>query len=88
MGYKMVIWPVSSLRGANRAQADLYAAIRREGGTHNMVDRMQSRAELYDTIGYHAFEALDHSIARTIIPEGIPQEIPQEIPRAMPQRRA
>src|SRR6516165_3179761 len=33
MGYRMVIWPVSSLRVANRAQADLYAAIRRDGGT-------------------------------------------------------
>ncbi len=74
MGYRMVIWPVSSLRVANQAQAELYAALRRDGGTHNMVDRMQTRAQLYDTIGYHAFEALDHSIARTIIPEAMPQQ--------------
>lgn len=73
MGYKMVIWPVSSLRVANRAQADLYAAIARDGGTHNMVDRMQTRAELYDTIGLHDYEALDASIIRTIVPEGNPQ---------------
>jgi 2-methylisocitrate lyase-like PEP mutase family enzyme len=33
MGYAMVIWPVSSLRVANRAQAELYAAIARDGGT-------------------------------------------------------
>ena len=33
MGYKMVIWPVSSLRVANKAQAELYAAISRDGGT-------------------------------------------------------
>ena len=51
MGYRMVIWPVSSLRVANRAQQELFAAIRRDGGTHNMVDRMQTRAELYATIG-------------------------------------
>src|ERR1700734_2883490 len=43
MGYKMVIWPVSSLRMANKAQAELYAAICRDGGTQNMVDRMQTQ---------------------------------------------
>ncbi|MBN8874801.1 MAG: methylisocitrate lyase [Rhodospirillales bacterium] len=73
MGYKMVIWPVSSLRVANKAQAELYAAIRRDGGTQNMVDRMQTRAELYATIGYHDYEALDASIVQTIIPQGMPQ---------------
>ena len=73
MGYKMVIWPVSSLRVANKAQRDLYAAIKRDGGTHNMVDRMQTRAELYATIGYHDYEALDASIVTTIIPEAMPQ---------------
>ncbi len=73
MGYKMVIWPVSSLRVANKAQAELYAAIMRDGGAQNMVDRMQTRAELYATIGYHDYEALDASIVATIIPEGMPQ---------------
>ena len=73
MGYKMVIWPVSSLRIANKAQADLYAALKRDGGTHNMVDRMQTRAELYETIGYHDYEALDASIVKTIVPRAIAQ---------------
>ena len=73
MGYKMVIWPVSSLRVANKAQAELYAAIARDGGTQNMVDRMQTRAELYDTIGYHEYEALDASIVKTVVPTAIPQ---------------
>ena len=62
MGYKMVIWPVSSLRIANKAQAELYAALKRDGGTQSMLDRMQTRAELYATIGYHEYEALDASI--------------------------
>src|SRR5580658_745214 len=73
MGYRMVIWPVSALRVANKAQEELFAAIRRDGGTHKMVDRMQTRAELYATIGYHEYEALDASIVTTIIPEGMPQ---------------
>jgi methylisocitrate lyase len=68
MGYAMVIWPVSSLRVSAKASADLYAAIRRDGGTHGMVERMQTRAELYETIGLHDFEALDASIARTVVP--------------------
>lgn len=72
MGYKMVIWPVTSLRVANKAQADLYRAIARDGGAHNMVDRMQTRAELYDTIGLHDYEALDASIVKTIVPEPVP----------------
>ena len=68
MGYRMVIWPVSSLRVANKAQADLYASIRAHGGTREMVDRMQTRQELYDTIGLHDYEALDASIVKTIVP--------------------
>ena len=74
MGYKMVIWPVSSLRVANKAQADLYASLKAHGGTHQMIDRMQTRQQLYDTIGLHAFEELDASIVRTIVPQAMPQD--------------
>lgn len=70
MGYRMVIWPVSSLRVANKAQEELYGAIKRDGGTHRIVPRMQTRAELYATIGYHDYEALDASIIRTVLPNG------------------
>jgi methylisocitrate lyase len=66
MGYKMIIWPASALRVAAKAQEELYAAIRRDGGTHNMVDRMQSRTELYALIRYHDYEALDASIVKTV----------------------
>ncbi|HTN11425.1 MAG TPA: methylisocitrate lyase [Acetobacteraceae bacterium] len=73
MGYRMVIWPVSSLRVAARAQEELFAAIARDGGTHRMVDRMQTRAELYETIGYADYEALDSTIVKTIVPQAMPQ---------------
>jgi methylisocitrate lyase len=73
MGYAMVIWPVSHLRVAARGMEELYAAIRRDGGTQNMVGRMQTRAPLYETIGYHDYEALDASLIRTVVPEGMPQ---------------
>jgi methylisocitrate lyase len=73
MGYRMVIWPVSALRCAAHAQENLYAAIRRDGGTQNMVDSMQSRSALYATIDYHGYEALDRSLIATVVPQGMPQ---------------
>jgi methylisocitrate lyase len=73
MGYRMVIWPVSAFRVANKAQEKLYAVLRRDGGAQNMLDQMQTRAELYATIRYHDYEALDASIVQTIVPQGMPQ---------------
>jgi methylisocitrate lyase len=73
MGYRMVIWPVSSMRVAAKASENLYAAIRRDGGTHNVIDQMQTRAELYATIDYAGYEALDRSIVSTVVPHGMPQ---------------
>jgi methylisocitrate lyase len=73
MGYKMVIWPVSAMRVAAKAQEELFAAIKRDGGTQNRIDAMQTRKELYATIDYHGYEALDASLVRTVTPEGMPQ---------------
>jgi methylisocitrate lyase len=73
MGYKMVIWPVSAFRVANKAQAKLYATLKRDGGAQALLEQMQTRAELYDLIGYHQYEALDASIVETIVPQGMPQ---------------
>ncbi len=73
MGYRMVIWPVSAMRVGAKAQEELYAAIRRDGGTQRQVDRMLTRTELYATIGYHDYEALDASIVKTVVPPGMPQ---------------
>jgi methylisocitrate lyase len=67
LGYHMVIWPVSALRVASRAQAKLYATLRRDGGTRAMEADMQTRAELYETIGLHAYESLDASIVATVL---------------------
>ena len=73
MGYRMVIWPASSLRVAAKAQEELYASIREHGGAHRMIDRMQTRSELYATIDYAGYEALDSSIVQTVVPTGMPQ---------------
>ncbi|GAA4479553.1 methylisocitrate lyase [Gluconacetobacter asukensis] len=68
MGYHMVIWPVSSLRVANKAQEDLYTTLRRNGSTEAMLPHMQTRESLYRTLRYHEYEALDQSIVETILP--------------------
>jgi len=73
-GFKMVIWPVSSLRVAARAAEDLYRCLARDGSAAAMLDRMQTRAELYETIGYYDYEALDLSIARSILPPDVPRK--------------
>ena len=67
LGFKLVIWPVSSLRVANKAQAELYAVLAREGSAEVMLPRMQTRAELYDVIDLHAYEELDAQIVKTVL---------------------
>src|SRR6195256_3438333 len=69
MGYRMVIWPASAMRVAAKAQEELYAAIKRDGGTHNMLSRMQTRKDLYATIGYSDYEKLDATIVQSVPPE-------------------
>ncbi|MBS7543837.1 methylisocitrate lyase [Ancylobacter oerskovii] len=68
LGYRMVIWPVSSLRVAAKAQEELFDEIRRAGTPKALIGRMQTRAELYDTIRYFDYEALDRSIVTTVLP--------------------
>jgi len=68
MGYRMLIWPVSALRMAAKAHETLYAALKRDGGAHNVIGQMQTRQELYQTIGYAEYEALDASIVKTVLP--------------------
>lgn len=67
-GYRIVIFPVSSLRVSAKAVEDLYTSIKRDGSAESMLDRMQTRAELYETIGYSDYEALDSAIARSVVP--------------------
>ena len=74
MGYRMVIWPASAMRVAAKAQEELYAAIRRDGGTHKMLSRMQTRKELFATLGYSDYEKLDASIVASVPPENPSRE--------------
>ena len=55
-GVGMVLYPLSAFRAMNKAAEAVYTAVRRDGHQRNVVDIMQTREELYDRIGYHAFE--------------------------------
>jgi methylisocitrate lyase len=55
-GVALVLYPLSAFRAASAASAEVYAAIRRDGTQKGVVDKMQTRAVLYDVLGYHAYE--------------------------------
>ena len=52
----LVLYPLSAFRAMSKAALHVYGAIRKEGTQKNAVDLMQTRADLYDYLGYHAFE--------------------------------
>jgi methylisocitrate lyase len=56
VGVSLVLYPLSAFRAMNKAALAVYEAIRRDGTQQNVVDLMQTRMELYDFLGYHAFE--------------------------------
>lgn len=52
----MVLYPLSAFRAMNQAALKVYEAVRKEGTQKNVVDLMQTRAELYEHLNYHAYE--------------------------------
>jgi len=55
-GVRLVLYPLSAFRAAARASLEVYGAIRREGTQMSVLDRMQTRAELYEVLRYHDYE--------------------------------
>jgi len=56
-GVSIALYPLSAFRAMNKAALGVYSALRRDGTQRAVVDTMQTRAELYDYLGYHAYEA-------------------------------
>jgi len=52
----IALYPLSAFRAMNKAALEVYRALRREGTQKSVLDAMQSRAELYEFLGYLAFE--------------------------------
>jgi methylisocitrate lyase len=52
----IALYPLSAFRAMNKAALDVYQVLRRDGTQKSVIERMQTRTELYDYLGYHAFE--------------------------------
>ncbi len=64
-GLRLVLYPLSAFRAMSRAAVTVYDAIRRDGSQRAVVDLMQTRAELYEVLGYHEYERkLDELFSR------------------------
>jgi methylisocitrate lyase len=64
-GVGIVLYPLSAFRAMNAAALSVYAALRRDGTQKHLVSTMQTRAQLYDFLDYHAYEAkLDELFAK------------------------
>jgi methylisocitrate lyase len=62
----IALYPLSAFRAMNKAALSVYGALRRDGTQRAVVDSMQTRADLYDCLGYHAYEQkLDGLFAKT-----------------------
>lgn len=55
-GVAMALYPLSAFRAMNKAAQTVYETLRRDGTQKAVLPLMQTRAELYDSIGYHAYE--------------------------------
>lgn len=55
-GVGMVLYPLSAFRAMNQGALKVYQGVRKDGTQKNVLDLMQTRADLYEHLGYHAFE--------------------------------
>jgi len=55
-GVGIALYPLSAFRAMNHAALGVYSALRKDGTQKAVVDAMQTRAELYDYLGYHDYE--------------------------------
>jgi methylisocitrate lyase len=55
-GVALALYPLSAFRAMAKAALEVYGTLRREGTQAAVIDRMQTRTELYDVLGYHEYE--------------------------------
>ena len=56
VGIAMALYPLSAFRAMNKAALNVYQVLKEEGSQASVVDTMQTRIELCDFLGYHAYE--------------------------------
>ena len=55
-GVGLVLYPLSAFRAMSQTAMDVYRTIREDGTQGGLTDRMQTREQLYDVLGYHDYE--------------------------------
>ena len=55
-GVRLALYPLSAFRAMSKAALEVYGALRAEGTQKDVVDLMQTRAEVYEVLGYHDYE--------------------------------
>ena len=55
-GVDMILYPLSAFRAMSKAAEGVYSEILEKGTQQNLIDRMQTREELYEVLDYHTFE--------------------------------
>jgi len=56
-GVAIALYPLSAFRAMNQAAQNVYERVRADGTQAGVLDTMQTRAELYEHLGYHAYES-------------------------------
>jgi methylisocitrate lyase len=56
VGVSMALYPLTAFRAMSKAALDVYSNLRANGTQSADIDRMQTRMELYDVLGYQAYE--------------------------------
>jgi methylisocitrate lyase len=68
-GVRLALYPLSAFRAMSAAAVAVYGGIRHDGTQQGLIGQMQTRAELYEVLDYHAFEAkLDALFAQPDFP--------------------
>jgi len=66
VGVRLVLYPLTAFRAMSAAAVRVYETIRNKGTQREIVDQMQTRAQLYDVLNYHSFEErLDQLFSKT-----------------------
>ena len=55
-GVRLALYPLSAFRAMSAAALEVFGALRQSGTQKDVLDRMQTRAELYEVLGYHDYE--------------------------------
>ena len=55
-GVRLALYPLSAFRAMSKAAENVYGALRKEGTQQDVIDSMQTRAELYEVLNYHDYE--------------------------------